>query len=195
MLTEKKLKLTQERKVHMTFKTRTLAFTALLAALTAVLAQIAIPLPFTPVPLTLGTLGGYLAAGLLAWQSAAMSQLVYVFIGAVGIPVFAGFTGGFGIVMGPTGGYLIGYIVSALVAGLIIGKTNGKFYWYIIAMIAGTFFCYLFGTVWFMAVTKTGLAASLTACVIPFLPGDAIKIVLASLLSFKLRPILKRTIA
>ncbi|MFQ7281996.1 MAG: biotin transporter BioY [Christensenellales bacterium] len=178
----------------MTPKTQTLAFTALLAALTAVLAQIAIPLPFTPVPLTLGTLGGYLAAGLLTWQAAAMSQLVYVLIGAVGIPVFAGFTGGFGILMGPTGGYLIGYIVLALAAGFIISKASGKFYWFVIAMIAGTFFCYLFGTIWFMAITKNGMAASISACVIPFLPGDAIKIVLASLLSCKLRPILKRKI-
>ena len=179
----------------MTPKTQTLAFTALLAALTAVLAQIAIPLPFTPVPLTLGTLGGYLAAGLLTWQAAAMSQLVYVLIGAVGIPVFAGFTGGFGILMGPTGGYLIGYIVLALAAGLIISKASGKFYWFVIAMIAGTFFCYLFGTIWYMVVmSQSNVAAALMSCVVPFLPGDAIKIVLASLLSCKLRPVLKRKI-
>lgn len=181
----------------MTAKTRTLTlvYTALLAALTAVLAQIAIPLP-SMVPISLGTLGGYLAAGLLTWQSAAMSQLVYVLVGAVGIPVFAGFTGGFGIIMGPTGGYLIGYIVSALVAGLIISKTNEKFYWYIIAMLAGTFFCYLFGTIWYMVVmSQTNIAAALMSCVVPFLPGDAVKIILASLLALKLRPILKRTMA
>ena len=177
----------------MTTKTKTLAFTALLAALTAVLAQIAIPLPFTPVPLTLGTLGGYLAAGLLTWQAAAMSQLVYLLIGAVGIPVFAGFTGGFGIVMGPTGGYLIGYILSALVTGLIISKSSGKFHWFVVAMIAGTFFCYLFGTIWYMVVmSQSNIAAALISCAVPFLPGDAIKIALASFLSYKLRPILKQ---
>ncbi len=179
----------------MTVKTRTLAFTALLAAATAVLAQISIPLP-SMVPISLGTMGGYLAAGLLSWQAATMSQLIYVLIGAVGVPVFAGFAGGFGTVMGPTGGYLIGYIISALTAGLILSKTSRKLYWFIIAMAAGTFFCYLFGTIWYMAVmSQTNIAAALMSCVVPFLPGDAVKILLASLLSFKLRPILRRTIA
>lgn len=181
----------------MTAKTRTLTlvYTALLAALTAVLAQIAIPLP-SMVPISLSTLGGYLAAGLLSWKAAAVSQLVYVLIGAVGVPVFANFHGGLGVVMGPTGGYLIGYIISALVAGLIISKTNEKFYWYIIAMLAGTFFCYLFGTIWYMVVmSQTNIAAALMSCVVPFLPGDAVKIILASLLALKLRPILKRTMA
>ena len=122
-----------------------------------------------------------------------MSQLVYLLIGAVGIPVFAGFTGGFGIVMGPTGGYLIGYILSALVTGLIISKSSGKFHWFVVAMIAGTFFCYLFGTIWYMVVmSQSNIVAALISCVVPFLPGDAIKIALASLLSYKLRPILKQ---
>ena len=173
-------------------KTRALIFTALLAALTAVLAQIIIPLPFTPVPLTLGTLGGYLATGLLTWRRAAMSQLVYILMGAVGLPVFAGLSGGFGIIIGPTGGYLMGYIISALIAGRILSQTNQKIHWHIIAMITGTFFCYLLGTIWFMAVTKTELIACLTSCVIPFLSGDAIKIVLASILSVKLKPLLRR---
>ncbi|MEG2597669.1 MAG: biotin transporter BioY [Oscillospiraceae bacterium] len=179
----------------MTVKTRTLVQIALLAALTAVLSQISIPLPFTPVPLSLGTLGGFLAIGLLSPKSAAASQLVYVLLGAVGLPVFAGFRGGLGVLVGPTGGYLIGYIISAIIGGIVLQKIPKKIYGSIIAMMAGLFCCYVFGTVWFMWITHTGLLASLTSCVIPFLPGDAIKIILAALLSFKLRPILQKSMA
>lgn len=178
----------------MNIKTKQLTSIALMTALTAVLAQISFPLPFTPVPISLATLGGCLAAGLLSWKAAAASQLIYLLLGAVGVPVFAGFTATAKLA-GPTGGYLVGYIALALTAGLILQKSSRKFYCYPAAMVVGTAACYLLGTVWFMLLTGNGLAVSLSSCVLPFLPGDALKITAASLLCWKLQPILRRTIS
>jgi len=167
-------------------KTKKLILYALFAALTAVCSMISIPLPFTPVPINLATLSVFLAGGLLGSKGGAISQLVYVLLGAIGLPVFAGFTGGFGIITGPTGGYIIGYVAAAWLTGFMVEKLGQGYYKNIISMIAGLAVCYTLGTLWFMYITSTGLVAALMLCVVPFLLGDAIKIAIGSILVKKL---------
>ncbi len=162
--------------------TKDIIVIAMFAALTAVLSQIIIPLPFTPVPLSLATLSIFIAGGLLGATKGGMSQLIYVLLGAVGVPVFAGFSGGFGVITGPTGGYIFGYVAGAFVIGLLMLKLPKKVWGYGIAMIFGIVTCYVIGTAWFMRLMGRGLLESLGMCVFPYIPGDLLKIALAATL-------------
>lgn len=168
-------------------KTKKMILFAFFAALTAVCSMISIPLPFTPVPINLATLSVFLAGGLLGARGGAASQLVYVLLGAVGLPVFHNFTGGLGILTGPTGGYLIGYIAAAWITGFLSGKLGQGIYKSMFSMILGLIACYTLGTLWFMYLTSMGISEALLLCVIPFLPGDAIKIAAGSVLVKRLR--------
>lgn len=170
-------------------KTTNLILTALFTALTATGAMLSLPLPLTPVPVTLATLACMLAGAFLGPKYGSLSQIIYILLGAIGIPVFHNFTAGFGIIAGPTGGYLLGYIASAFCTGLILKNTiqPAKI---ISACVLGTFSCYLFGTCWFMLSTGSSLSAALVSCVIPFLPGDILKILAAILLIRRLKPII-----
>lgn len=178
------------------------------AAITAICSFITIPLGFTPVPINLGTLAVFLTGGILGKKYGTISMAVYVLLGAVGIPVFSGFRGGIGVLAGPTGGYIIGYIAAAFIIGLtadiISGRnalktTEDKRYihfpaigLYALTMAAGLIICYAFGTAWFMISTGTPLWTSLLSCIFPFLPGDALKILAAAILVRKLRPLLNK---
>lgn len=165
---------------------------AVFAALTAVCAWIAIPLPFTPVPVVLATMATLLAGGLLGTKYGTLSMVVYLLLGAVGAPVFAGFKSGLGALAGPTGGFLIGYITSAFLCGLLLSKlSKNKLTWgrIFLAATAGLFSCYVLGTAWFMYSTGTGFYASMMMCVVPFLPGEVLKTIAAAFLIKKLRPI------
>jgi biotin transport system substrate-specific component len=165
---------------------------ALFAALTAVFSQIIIPIG--PVPISLATFAVFCAGALLGSKLGALSLAVYALLGAAGAPVFAMFRGGFGALAGPTGGYIIGYIPAAFLTGLLIEKINknNKIYLYIAAMLAGMLTYFSLGTAWFVASTGTGFAEALMICVVPFLPGDFLKIAAASLLAKRLRPLLHR---
>lgn len=167
-------------------KTKMLILCALFAALTAVCSMVSIPLPFTPVPINLATLSVFLAGGLLGSKYGSISQLVYVALGTVGLPVFHSFTGGPGIIMGPTGGYIVGYVAAAWLIGFLADKMGRGFYKNVAGMTAGLAVCYTLGTLWFMYLTSTGLAAALTLCVVPFLLGDAFKIIVGAILTKKL---------
>lgn len=167
-------------------KTKMIILCALFAALTAVCSMISIPLPFTPVPINLATLSVFLAGGLLGSKYGSVSQFIYVALGAVGLPVYHSFTGGLGILTGPTGGYIIGYVAAAWIVGFLAEKLGRGFYKNIIGMAAGLAVCYTLGTLWFMYLTSTGLVPALIACVVPFLLGDAIKIAAGALLVKKL---------
>ncbi len=162
--------------------TKALVLCALFAAVTAVLSQLSLPLPFTPVPINLATLAVFAAGGLLGPVYGAVSLVVYVVLGAAGLPVFAQFSGGIGILIGPTGGYIMGYIAAAAMTGWIAKRLQRQFWGNVLAMTAGLAVCYAMGTVWFMFSTKTGLWAALGMCVLPFLIGDALKILCAAFL-------------
>lgn len=170
-------------------KTRTtwLAFCGLFAALATICSWISIPLGFTPVPMNLATLAVFLAGGLLGPKYGPLSLSVYALAGAVGVPVFAGFRGGISVLAGPTGGFVAGYIAAAFVAGLICRKGNLNTARIAFAYILSLAVCYGLGIIWFMASTGTGAGAALVSCVIPFLPGDAIKITAAVILTKKLQ--------
>ena len=183
-------------------KTKYMSLCGLFAALTAICSWISIPLGFTPIPMNLATLAVFLAGGLLGPKYGPVSITVYALAGAVGIPVFAGFRGGFSVLAGPTGGYIIGYIAAAFVVGLLCshafnrrqpGQTERHraerglmIMRVVIALVLGLAACYALGTLWFMISTNTNVGAALVACVIPFLPGDAIKITAATILLPKL---------
>ncbi|MDO4553277.1 MAG: biotin transporter BioY, partial [Bacillota bacterium] len=166
------------------------------AALTAVGSWIAIPLPFTPVPVALASMVPSLAGALLGGKYGALSMAVYALLGAAGVPVFHNFTAGPGILAGPTGGYIAGYIASAFLCGLLLEgpfrKKAGSFWVPAISMALGLGACYLLGSLWFMYSTGTGLVPTLVLCVFPFLPGDVLKTAAAVLLFRRLRPVLQK---
>lgn len=194
-------------------RTTSLVLCGVFAALMAVCSFITIPLGFTPIPINLATLGVFLTGGILGKKYGSISLIVYILLGAVGIPVFAGFKGGLGVLAGPTGGYIIGYLAAAFLTGLLVeiafrktsggaesgsrSKTSGtaksrtlRLVGIILSMIIGLAACYALGTAWFMISTGTGFGAAMVSCVIPFLPGDAVKIVAGALLVQKLRPMI-----
>ena len=145
-----------------------------------------------PVPFTLQTFGVFIAAGVLGGKRGTLSVLVFILLGAVGIPVFANFSGGIGVLAGPTGGYIIGFLFSALVMWAMEKLPGKKSIMQIVSMVVGLVVCYAFGTAWFMVVYgkangPVGLVTALGWCVFPFIIPDLIKIALAYVLSRKLR--------
>ena len=165
--------------------TQQLTLSALLCALLCVLAQVQIPLP--PVPLSLSLLAVHLCGALLGcrWGTAAVG--CYVFLGAVGLPVFAGLGGGISALLGPTGGFILGYLPCAFVVGVLARHMGFSRRALMLSMAAGTLLCYAAGLCWFSLSTGAGLAAGLSACVLPFIPGDLLKIALAASLSLRLQ--------
>ena len=158
---------------------------AMFTALVAVCSQIAIPMPWG-VPINLALFAVYMAGTMLGPVWGAASQLVYLLLAAVGVPVMAGMQGGPAVLLGKTGGYAIGYLLAALIAGAFAAKLPHKFGWLALGCVVGCAACYVLGTIWFMVLTGLDLPTSLTYCVIPYLPGDVIKIALASLLTIQL---------
>lgn len=157
-------------------KLQKMTMTALMTAVICILAPLSIPIG--PVPISFTALAIYLSLYLLGWKLGTVSCLIYILLGAVGLPVFSGFSGGIGKLLGPTGGYIIGFLPMAVLAGAIIERYHNRFIRFS-AMTAGMALCYVFGTIWFCIVMKTTVAAALSACVFPFIPGDMIKIMIA----------------
>jgi biotin transport system substrate-specific component len=167
-----------------------MVFTALLAAIICVMAPFVIPIG--PIPLSLATFAIYIAASVLNWKYGTLSVVLYVALGAVGLPVFSGLTGGIPKLIGPTGGFIFGYILLALITGLVVDRF-GKHKWsYPVGMVLGTAVLYICGTAWIIVSLHYTLTAALMACVVPFLIGDAIKIILASVIAPMLRKVLKK---
>ena len=167
---------------------RWMVYASLMAALTAAGAYIAIPIG--PVPIVLQNLFVMLAGLLLGRRWGLISIGVYLAAGAVGLPVFAGGTGGLGKFIGPTGGYLLGFAAAAFLIGAISEKGRGKIAIDLAAMIAGSLVIYLFGVAWLKAVTGMSLFKAVSVGMLPFLPGDAVKIAAAIPIAKTLRPII-----
>lgn len=166
---------------------KTMTVSAMMAAVICVLAPISIPVPTAAASVTLATFAVYLATAALTPLQSLLSIMLYILLGCAGLPVFSNFTGGAGVIAGPTGGYIVGYICCALGAGWLIQRFQDKFFVYPAALILGTALCYLCGTIWFVFLTGKGLAAALTMCVLPFIPLDIIKIIIAAPIGFRLR--------
>lgn len=165
-------------------KTYAMTATALMTAVTCILAPLSIPIG--PVPISLTNFVIYLSLYILDWKKETVSYLLYLLIGLVGVPVFSGFSGGVGKLAGPTGGYIIGFIPMAILAGIIIDHVPKRWIQFA-GMIVGTAICYIFGTAWFCLQSGTNVAAALSICVIPFIPGDLIKMLLAITIGPKIR--------
>ena len=172
-------------------RTSDIALIALFAAIMAVCSWIMIP---ATVPFTMQTFGVFLCVGLLGGRRGTLAVSVYLLLGAVGLPVFSGFTGGLGHLFGATGGYIIGFLFSALVMWLIEHLLGRNLKTLVLSMIAGLITCYAFGTAWFMVVYakdsgSVGLMTALGWCVFPYVVPDAVKIGLATVITRRVRQI------
>lgn len=168
-------------------KTKDLTLTAIFAALTAVFAQLIIPLPFTPVPFSMGVFAVYLTGVILPKSYALYAQLVYILLGVIGLPVFGGFSGGIGVIAGATGGYIITYPLMAFLVALIpqlFGKKNIATL--AVGMVCALAVCYIGGSLWYCAVAKISWAKSIAYTVLPFLPFDLVKIAICAPFGFAL---------
>jgi len=162
------------------------------ALFTAVICAVApLSISIGPIPLSLTTLVIYVSAGALGWKYGAISVALYVILGAIGLPVFSGFEGGFQKIAGVTGGFIVGYIPCALVTGLSAKNIENTRRFYIFGMVVGTVLLYTCGTAWFIYQTGATLAAALAMCVTPFLIGDTIKVAAATVATPKLAQALR----
>lgn len=160
-------------------KTRYMVLIGLMTAVICILAPFSLVLPFSPVPVSLSTLVISLAVMVLGMKNGFISVLLYVLLGLAGLPVFSGFTGGAGKLLGPTGGYILGYLFLALICGFFVDKWSGKSFPCFVGMILGVLVCYGFGTLWLAYQAGISLSAAFVSAVLPFLPADLIKIVIA----------------
>ncbi len=168
---------------------RRLILPALFAALTAIGAQIQTPLPFSPVPVVLSNFFAILSGLVLGPRLGATSQVVYVLLGAVGVPVFAGMHAGPQTLVGPTGGYLVGFVLAAGAAGLLCGPRPDSRRAMLAASVAALLI-YALGVPYLAAVLHMGIRRALIVGMLPFLPGDAAKVVIAGLVT----PALQRAV-
>ncbi len=185
--------MTQQSISGQRFKVVDLVYTAIAAALIAICAWISIP---TVVPFTLQTFGVFLVLSLLGARRGTLAILVYILLGAVGIPVFSGFSGGLGILFGNTGGYIVGFLLMGGAYGLIVRLLGKSLRSEILGFLLGLLLCYALGTAWFMFFYSRSkgaveLGTVLSWCVIPFIIPDLVKLSLALLLSRRLSPALK----
>ena len=159
----------------------------LMTAVICIAAPFSIPIPVSPVPLSLTNFVIFIAVYVLGPKSGTISVLLYLILGAAGLPVFSGFGGGLGKIAGPTGGYLIGFIFLALIQGLFLTLFPKKNLAAIFGMVLGMAVCYAFGTAWLAWQMGQSFAASLGIGVLPYLPGDTVKIIAAAIIGPKLR--------
>lgn len=170
--------LNSKRKDKDTNTTNNIVFTGIFTAIIIILSQIAIPT--SPVPFTLSLLAIFLTGILLPPRQAFLAVLVYILLGAFGLPVFAGMKGGVSALFGPTGGYILAYPLMALIISLSRKYARKyKTLVLILGMLVSLFICYLLGTLWFSYITGTSFAASLALCVYPYIIFDLLKIGLA----------------
>lgn len=164
-------------------KTTIITTTALMTAVLCVLAPMSIPTGIVPITFTNFVI--YLSLYILGLKAGIVSFLLYVLLGAVGLPVFSGFTGGLGKLVGPTGGYILGFLPMGIVSGIAISRSN-KVWVHILGMVVGTAICHGLGTAWLCYVTGIPVADATLLYVLPYAPIDFIKILISS----KLGPIL-----
>ncbi len=168
-------------------RTKELAYIVMFSAIMAVCSWISIP---GPVPFTLQTFAVFAACSMLGGRRGLVSIIVYILLGMVGVPVFAGFSGGIGILAGSTGGYIVGFVFIGLTMWLFEKLFGTKWWIKVIAMVLGLAICYAFGTMWFIKVyTQTKGAVSvkdaLKWCVIPFIGIDLAKMALAVIIDMR----------
>ena len=183
----------EENKSVKRVKTIDMIYVALGAAILAVCAWISIPVG--EIPITLQTMAICLIAGLFKTKRGILSTVIYILLGAIGVPVFAGFKSGLGVLAGPTGGYIIGFIFTALIVGLFSEKFGGKIWALAVSMVLGIAVCYAFGSAWFYIYMQSKTAVTLSyilgLCVVPYIVPDIVKIAVACILVNRLKKFVK----
>ncbi|MBR4732149.1 MAG: biotin transporter BioY [Lachnospiraceae bacterium] len=176
----------------MKFTSKEMAVTAVMTALICILGPWAIQIPISPVPITLCTMGIYFALYVLGMKLGIVSVVLYVLLGAIGVPVFTNFSGGIGKLLGPTGGYILGYLFLAVICGFFLSKFPEKLPMHVAGFVLGTLVLYLFGTLWLQYQLKLTFPTALMAGVIPYIPGDAAKLFIAIAVGLPLKKRLKK---
>lgn len=174
-------------------RTYDMAYIAIFVVLITICSWITVPLG--TIPVTMQTFAIFLAVGVLGGKRGSMAVFIYLLIGCIGLPVFSGFQAGIGILLGQTGGYLLGFVLAVFLMWLLEVLLGRKGWVQILGMLLGLFLCYAFGTAWFMMVymKNTGavsLGTVLGLCVVPFILPDLVKIGLAYLLIKRLKKVL-----
>ena len=167
------------------FSVRELCFIGIFTTLIAVVSQLSVPMPYG-VPMTLQTFVIPFAGVVLGAKNGTVSTLIYVVLGAIGVPVFAGYMGGPGTLFGMTGGFILSFPLMALAAGVGEGKNNA-IWWLVSGLVAGALLNYICGMLWFSFVMSVDLKAAFAACVLPFIPTSIIKIVLVAVLGRQIK--------
>ena len=178
----KNIKSTKNSKVYR------MANIGVMSAVLCILGPLSIPIGLVPISFT--NLGIYITVYTLGMKKGTLSFLIYLLVGFAGIPVFSGFTSGPSKLLGPTGGYLIGFIFMTLIAGFFIDRFTNKRSLCVVGMILGTAVCYLFGTLWLAYQANISASSAFSVGVIPFIPGDLVKIMISAYLGPKIRNLL-----
>ncbi len=165
-------------------KYKNLMLSAIMAALLCVVSPWVIPIG--AVPLSLASFVIYAVCALCDLKRSIAAVSIYVLLGAIGLPIFAGFVGGVQVILGPTGGYVLGYLVAAAIIPILKDKIN-----LFITLCISTLVIYLCGTMWYMAVAEVKFAQAMAVCVLPFVVADIIKMVLACVCVPKIKTALK----
>ncbi len=166
---------------------RQMALVGLMTAVICVIAPFSLNIPVSPVPISLGSMAIYFVITVLGMKRGTLSVALYILLGLIGVPVFTNFNGGAGKLFGPTGGYIVGYIFLALIFGFFMDHWRGKPGLNIAGAVLGTLVLYLFGTVWLQYQAGMSFMAALWAGVIPYIPGDIIKLALSMSIGIQLR--------
>ncbi|SDL05058.1 biotin transporter BioY [Natronincola ferrireducens] len=173
-------------------KTITLTLISVMTAVTCILGPLSIAIPISPVPISFTNLAIYFSVIILGWRKGTVSYLVYLMLGFVGMPVFSSFSSGPAKLLGPTGGYLIGFIFMALIAGFFVDKFPNKIHMYVLGMVIGTIVTYVLGTAWLAYQANMTFKAALSAGVIPYIMGDIVKIGIAASLGTTIKKQVQR---
>jgi biotin transport system substrate-specific component len=174
---------------------RVITLIGLMAAITCIVSPFSIPLPVTAVPISFTNLVIYFTVYLLGMKSGTLSCVIYILLGLVGLPVFGGFQGGAGVLAGPTGGYIIGFVFMALICGAFAERFHYNKWMYVVGMVIGLAVVYAFGTAWLAYQSGLPFEAALFAGVIPFIPGDVLKIVAVTVVAPSARRLLNRALS
>lgn len=166
---------------------RHMTLTGLMTAVICVLGPLAVTLPVSPVPISLGTLAIYLAVSVLGMRLSTVSVVIYILLGLAGVPVFTNFTAGPGKLLGPTGGYILGYTFLALICGAFVDRFFRRPVLCFLGMLLGTGVFYAFGTVWLKFLMNVTFPQAFVLGVVYYIPGDLVKIVLAMTVGFQVR--------
>jgi len=173
------------------FSIRDLSYISLFATLISVSGYILIPLPFSTIPVTAQTLAVMLTGSLLPARHAFLSLLIFLLMGIIGLPVFSGGTAGLGIIMGKTGGFLIGFLIGAALISVLKGKKPGFLRLLTVNAIGGIIVIYSFGVLWLSYITGIEISKAIMFGALPFIPGDIIKVIISALITLRLNKHIK----